>query len=305
MSSETTQLYGAIEAGGTKFICAVGDDTGRLLTETRIPTREPANTFSEVFEFFRSAQAEWGEVSGFGLGAFGPLDVNRFSPRYGHALQTPKVGWSNYDLRGVLAREFGKPVGFDTDVNAAGLAELRWTGLERSTCLAYVTVGTGIGVAVIHNGAPLVGLTHAEAGHIYPRRHDSDRDYAGICRFHGDCLEGLASGPAIVARAGRSLEQLHADDPMWEIEADYLGQLCALLVNTVAPQQILLGGGVMQQQRLFPAIRARMRHWLGGYCQRPEVMSDQYVRAPRLGAQAGIKGALALAIDATEQEEAR
>lgn len=305
MSSETTQLYGAIEAGGTKFICAVGDATGRLLRETRIPTREPASTFSQVFEFFRLAQAECGEVSGFGLGAFGPLELNRSSPQYGHALQTPKAGWSNYDLRGVLAREFGKPVGFDTDVNAAGLAELRWTGLERSTCLAYVTVGTGIGAAVIHNGAPIIGLTHAEIGHIHLRRHDSDRNYAGICRFHGDCLEGLASGPAIVARAGRSLEQAHAEDSIWEIEADYLGQLCALLVNTVAPHQILLGGGVMQQQRLFPAIRARMRHWLGGYCQRPEVMSDHYVRAPRLGAQAGIKGALALAIDAAKQEKAR
>jgi fructokinase len=294
------RLYGAIEAGGTKFICALGDDSGRLLKEARIATRNPASTFADVFEFFRTAQTTWGALSGFGLAAFGPLELNRSSPQYGHTLQTPKSGWSNYDLRGVLAREFGKPVGFNTDVNAAGLAELRWCGFGHETNLAYVTVGTGIGAAVIHNGAPIVGLTHAEIGHVFLRRHEADRDYPGICRFHGDCLEGLASGPAIVARIGRSLDEALADDPIWEVEADYLGQLCALLVNTVAPHQILLGGGVMQQHRLFPAIRARMKYWLRGYCQRPEVMSDEYVRAPRLGAQAGIKGALALAIDATK-----
>jgi fructokinase len=293
-------LYGAIEAGGTKFVCALGDDSGRLLQQARIATREPQSTFADVFAFFRSAQSTWGEISGFGLAAFGPLELNRSSPQYGHALQTPKAGWSNFDLRGVLAREFGKPVGFDTDVNAAGLAELRWGGFTPETDLVYVTVGTGIGAAVIHKGAPIVGLTHAEIGHVYLRRHEADRHYPGICRFHGDCLEGLASGPAIVARIGRSLEEASADDPIWEIEADYLGQLCALLVNTVAPHRILLGGGVMQQHRLFRAIRARMRHWLGGYCQRPEVMSDEYVGAPKLGTRAGVMGALSLAIDAAK-----
>lgn len=305
VSNRPTRLYGAIEAGGTKFICALGDESGALLAEARVATREPEMTFAEVFEFFRSAQSTLGEVSGFGLAAFGPLELDRASPQYGHALQTPKVGWSNFDLRGVLARQFGKPVGFDTDVNAAGLAELRWTGLTPQTCLAYVTVGTGIGVSVVMNGAPLVGMTHAEIGHVCLRRHDADAGFAGVCRFHGDCLEGLASGPAIVARIGRSLEEIDADHPIWQIEADYLGQLCALLVNTVAPHQILLGGGVMQQQRLFPAIAERMRHWLGGYCQRAEILSAEYVRPPRLGAQAGVKGALALAIDAAATENDR
>ena len=298
VSSERGNLYGAIEAGGTKFICAIGDSCGNLLTQVRIPTTEPARTFAEVFEFFRASQAALGTLSGFGLAAFGPLELNRHSPRYGHTLQTPKAHWSNVDLRGALAREFLLPVGFDTDVNAAGLAELRWGGFRADTCLAYVTVGTGIGAAVIYKNAPLVGLTHAEIGHIHVRRHPADGEFPGICHFHGDCLEGLASGSALNARMGRSLEEIAVDAAIWEIEADYLGQLCSILVNSVAPHHILFGGGVMQQTRLFPAIRARMRHWLGGYCQREEVLSEDYVRAPVLGARAGVMGALALAIDA-------
>lgn len=305
MSNERIDLYGAIEAGGTKFICAVGDHRGDLLMEARIATTEPARTFAAVFDFFRAAEAQLGRLSGLGLAAFGPLELNRASPRYGHTLQTPKAHWSNVDLRGVLAREFLLPVGFDTDVNAAGLAELRWGGFNADACLAYVTVGTGIGGAIIYNNAPLVGLTHTEIGHIHVRRHPADVEYPGVCHFHGDCLEGLASGPAIHARTGRSLEEAAADDAIWEIEADYLGQLCSILVNSVAPHHILLGGGVMQQSRLFPAIRSRMRRWLGGYCQREEVLSEDYVRAPTLGARAGVMGALALAIDATALSDGR
>jgi fructokinase len=269
------------------------------MTSTRIATREPESTFAEVFAYFSSAQAQFGELCGFGLAAFGPLELDRSSPQYGHTLKTPKAGWSNFNLRGVVLDKFRKPVGFDTDVNAAGLAEARWGGFPPGSCLAYVTVGTGIGAAVIYKNAPLVGLTHAEIGHIFVRRHPHDGAFPGICPFHGDCLEGLASGPAIHARTGHSLQETSAEDRIWELEADYLGQLCANLVNTVSPHRILLGGGVMQQQRLFPAVRARMRHWLGGYCQRAEVMNDDYVCAPALGALAGVKGALALAVDAT------
>jgi fructokinase len=298
----STDLYGAIEAGGTKFICAVGDATGRVLAHTRIPTREPTSTFAEVLDFFRATQAELGMLGGFGLAAFGPLELDPASPKFGHTLMTPKLGWSDIDLRGALLREFGRPVGINTDVNAAGLAELRWGADSAIPSLAYVTVGTGIGGGVIYKQAPLVGLTHAEIGHVYVRRHAEDRNFPGVCPFHGDCVEGLASGPAIFARAGRSLEEATEDDPVWDMEADYLGQLCAHLVNTVAPHRILLGGGVMQQQRLFPAIRARMRHWLGGYCQRPEVTTDNYITPPVLGALAGVKGALALAIDAVQEE---
>lgn len=293
-------LFGAIEAGGTKFVCAIGDANGQLLMEARTPTRDPATTFAEVFGFFRAAQARFGPLQAFGLAAFGPLELNRASSRYGFTLETPKSGWSHFDLHGTVAREFDKPVGFDTDVNAAGLAEARWGGGKAVASLVYVTVGTGIGAGVIHNGASLVGLTHPEIGHIHLRRHPRDTGFAGTCPFHGDCLEGLASGTAILARTGKSLEDTGPDEPIWDIEADYLGQLCAQLVVTVSPHRILLGGGVMQQERLFPLIRTRMRHWLQGYVQHPELSDSLFVSPPGLGIQSGVKGALVLALDAAQ-----
>lgn len=290
-------LFGAIEAGGTKFVCAVGESTGRLLMETRIATRDPQTTFAEVFEFFRAAEVRFGSLRAFGVGAFGPLDIDPASARYGYLRKTPKAGWSDFDLRGMLVREFGRPVGFNTDVNAAGLAEYRWGRGAGLQSLVYVTVGTGIGAAIVYQGAPLVGATHSEIGHIYPRRHPLDRDFAGVCPFHGDCLEGLASGPAIHARIGSSSIELPAGDPLWDIEADYLGQLCAQLVATVAPHRILLGGGVMQQKHLFALARQRMQHWLGSYSQMPQLLDDGFIDSPGLGGQAGVTGALALAID--------
>ena len=298
MIAESNTVFGAIEAGGTKFVCAIGDANGRILLETRLDTRDPATTFADVFNFFRSAQVRLGPVRSLGLASFGPLDLDPLSARHGHTLKTPKPGWSNFDLRGILVREFAKPVGFNTDVNAAALAEALWGSGVGLPSIAYVTVGTGIGAGVVYEDAPMVGLTHAEIGHIHLRRHPLDRDFAGNCPFHGDCLEGLASGPAIQQRTGRSLLDAAPDDAIWDIEADYLGQLCAQLVATLAPHRIVLGGGVMQQDRLFPLIRARMQHWLGGYWQQAELYADSYICAPALGTQAGVKGALALAIDA-------
>jgi fructokinase len=292
------ELFGGIEAGGTKFVCAVGNATGQVLAESRIPTRDPVTTFREVFDFFHAARSQHGELRAYGIASFGPLNINPLSAGYGRMLKTPKVGWSDFDLRGVLANEFGKPVGLSTDVNAAGLAEARWgNGLDLPT-LVYVTVGTGIGAGVIYRGQPFLGLTHPEIGHIHVRRHPLDREFAGICPFHGDCLEGLASGPAIYARTERSLADASDEDEIWDIEADYLGQLCAQLVGTLSPHRILLGGGVMQQERLFDSIRARMRHWLGSYNVQPEFHREDFICAPGLGNQAGVKGALALAMDA-------
>ena len=205
---------------------------------------------------------------------------------------------------GTLAREFACPVGFDTDVNAAALAEHRWgAGLDTDN-LVYLTVGTGIGGGILINGAPLHGLMHPEIGHIHLRRHALDFNFAGICPFHGDCLEGLASGPAIVARSGNDLEQLDPSHLQWELQADYLGQLCAQLVLTVSPQRIIIGGGVMSQERLFPLVRVRLLHWLGGYIDRGELLPDvdRYVVPPGLGARAGVMGALCLAMAAAEAE---
>jgi fructokinase len=296
--SEAKALFGGIEAGGTKFVCAVGDADGNVVAESRFPTRDPVTTFREVFDFFRAARAQHGEPRAYGLASFGPLDINPLSVGYGRMLKTPKLGWSDFDLRGVLASELGQPLGISTDVNAAGLAEARWGNGKGLPTLIYVTVGTGIGAGVIHQGQPFFGLTHPEIGHVHVRRHPLDLEFAGICPFHGDCLEGLASGPAVFARTGRSLADAHATDDIWDIEADYLGQLCAQLVGTLSPHRILLGGGVMQQERLFGLIRTRMRHWLGSYNTQWEIHEDDFVCAPGLGNQAGVKGALALAMDA-------
>ena len=296
--SQINSCYGAIEAGGTKFICAIGDETGQILDEARIDTGEPATTLARVILYFIAAKPGFGTLRAVGVGSFGPLDLRPVSPTFGYITTTPKPGWAQTDLLGTLRRGLGRPVYLDTDVNAAALAERRWGAGRQLESLAYVTVGTGIGGGILHRGRPIHGLMHPEIGHIFVRRHPADSDFAGICPFHGDCLEGLASGPAIVARLGHSLNEARPDDLMWDIEADYLGQLCAQLVLMHSPQRILMGGGVMQQERLLVGIRERMRHWLGGCVALAELADPYYLCAPGLGISAGIKGALAVALDA-------
>jgi fructokinase len=292
------RLFGAVEAGGTKFVCAVGDEDGILLAEARFPTADPNSTLAKVREFLGESSRALGALNAIGVASFGPVVLDRASPSYGCIANTPKAGWSGTDMIGALEQQFSCPVGFDTDVNAAALAERRWGAGHGIGNLVYLTVGTGIGGGVLINGAPLHGLSHPEIGHILPRRHPLDPAFSGVCPFHGDCLEGLASGPAIVARTGTELQHLAAEHIQWDIEADYLGQLCAQLVLTLSPQRIVMGGGVMSQQRLLPAIRQRMQHWLGGYVDRSEILGsvDTYVAAPALGVRSGILGALALGL---------
>jgi fructokinase len=294
------RLYGAVEAGGTKFVCAVAEATGRIHAEERFATTDPTATLTAMREFLLARTRESGKLAGIGVGSFGPVELNRLSAQYGFIGRTPKPQWSHTDIVGVLAREFSCPIGFDTDVNAAALAEHRWGAAMDVDQLAYVTIGTGIGGGVIVNGVPIHGLMHPEIGHIHPRRHPRDTGFEGICPFHRDCLEGVASGPAIIARTGVPLPRLDPSHSQWDIEADYLGQLCAQLVVTVSPQRIIMGGGVMNQARLYPMIRERLRHWLGGYIDRDEIRGDidRYVVPPGLGAHAGVLGALALAMDA-------
>lgn len=292
------RLFGAVEAGGTKFVCAIGDESGTLHAEWRFPTADPDSTLARVLDFFKAGCGSL-TPSALGVACFGPVVLERQSPNYGFIGNTPKPGWSNTDVAAMLAREFSCPVGFDTDVNAAALAEHRWGAGRGTQNLVYLTVGTGIGGGVLIEGAPLHGLMHPEIGHIHPRRHVRDLNFAGVCPFHGDCLEGLASGPAILQRTGSELQLLDAAHVQWEIEADYLGQLCAQLVLTVSPQRIIVGGGVMAE-RLFPLVRRRMLHWLGGYIDRSEILaeSERYIVPPALGARAGVLGALCLAMDA-------
>lgn len=293
-----TRWFGAVEAGGTKFVCAVGDASGALRSESRFPTTDPLSTLEQVRDFFKVGCADVA-LAALGVACFGPIILDRQSVHYGFIGNTPKGGWSNTDVAAGLARDFSCPVGFDTDVNAAALAEHRWGAGRDVRNLVYVTVGTGIGGGVLIDGVPLHGLMHPEIGHIHPRRHERDADFPGICPFHGDCLEGLACGPAILARTGNELQYLDATHVQWEIEADYLAQLCAQLVLTVSPQRIILGGGVMAE-RLFPLVRRRMLHWLGGYVDRSEILTDieRYIAPPALGERAGVLGALCLAIDA-------
>ena len=300
MGTSTRRYYGAVEAGGTKFVCAGGDDAGRLLLEERFATSDPVRTIATMLATLHRLSTGFGPLAAIGLGSFGPLELRREALCYGHILDTPKPGWSGTDIAGALAREFRVPIGFDTDVNGAALAEHRWGSSQNVEDLVYLTIGTGIGGGAIVGGHLVHGLMHPEVGHLYPRKHPLDADFDGVCPFHGDCLEGLASGPAILARCGSSLAGLAPDHPRWEIEADYLAQLCASLVLTLSPRRIVLGGGVMNQTRLMPMIRPRLQHWLRGYLRREELLGeiDSFVVPPRLGARAGIIGALALALQA-------
>jgi fructokinase len=298
--SQDSPVYGAVEAGGTKFVCAIGDEAGRLHAQARFPTSDPDSTLAQMLRFLREASNTFGAPAALGVASFGPLILDKGSAQYGSIGLTPKALWSGTDILGALSREFSCPIGFDTDVNAAALAEHRWGAARAISNLVYLTVGTGIGGGVLVHGAPLHGLMHPEIGHIHPRRHPLDMDFAGTCPFHGDCLEGLASGPAILARTGYELQDLEFTHPQWDLEADYLGQLCAQLVLTLSPQLIVMGGGVMSQQRLLPLIRRQALLWLGGYVQRDEILAhiDQYIVAPALGGEAGVLGALVLAMAA-------
>src|SRR3984885_14532475 len=293
------RFFGCVEAGGTKFVVALGNERGEILAQERFPTTDPVSPLAATSAFLRRART-FGSLAAIGVGSFGPVDLDKTSARYGFITKTPKAGWSGTDMAGTLAREFACPIGFDTDVNAAALAEQRWGAARDVSNLVYLTIGTGIGGGVIVDGVPIHGLMHPEIGHIHPRRHPLDVGFEGVCPFHGDCLEGLASGPAVVARTGALLQQLDEAHPQWPIQADYLGQLCAQLVLTVSPRRIVMGGGVMSQARLLPLIRPRLLHWLGGYVDRGEILTDcdRYVVAPELGDNAGVRGALILAMHA-------
>lgn len=302
----TLPLYGAIEAGGTKFVCAVAREPLQPLAETRIATSTPAATLDAALTFFAEQERVHGKLAGIGIASFGPVDLRPDSPRFGHILDTPKAGWSQTNLTAPFLQRFNCPVVIDTDVNAAALAEARLGAGRNCDTLVYVTVGTGIGGGIYTNGHTHKGSLHPELGHIRVQRHAEDLDFTGICPFHGDCLEGLASGPAILARYGTALDMLPATHPAFTIIAGYLGQLTATLILLLAPQRILFGGGVMQQQQLFPLLRDSTAALLKGYAglgERPWL--DTAVLAPALGQSAGITGALLLARERVDQAHQR
>lgn len=289
-----TALFGGIEAGGTKFVCAVGTGPADLRAVVQFPTTTPEETLGRAVEFFRS-QPE--PAAAMGIGSFGPVDPDPGSPTFGHITSTPKPGWQGTDVAGRIQGALKVPIGFDTDVNAAALGEHHWGAAQDVDSFIYLTVGTGIGGGAMVAGRLLHGLMHPEMGHILIP-HDRQRDpFPGVCRFHADCLEGLASGPAIEARWGRRGEALPPDHPAWELEAHYLGLGLANFIMVLSPQRIVVGGGVMKVTRLFPLLRAEVREVLHGYVQAREILekSEEYIVPPGLGDRAGVLGAIALA----------
>ena len=296
-------MFGAIEAGGTKFVCAIGSKPEDLKI-TQFPTTSPEATTANAVAFLRENSR--GELWAVGIGSFGPVDLDLQSASFGHITSTPKPGWQNFDFAGAVHRALDVPVGFDTDVNAAALGEARWGAAQTLSDFLYLTVGTGIGGGAMANDRVLHGLLHPEMGHI-PIPHDRRRDpFPGCCPFHGDCLEGLASGPAIAQRWGTPAEALPAEHPAWALEAHYVALGLATWVCTLSPKRILLGGGVMQQASLFPLIRVELARWLNGYIRVKELAEylDQYVIPPKLGNCAGIAGALVLAEQAYQATRA-
>lgn len=290
------RLYGAVEAGGTKFVCAAAD-ADEILAETRIATTDPATTLEAVAEFFGEVEVELGAFRAFGIATFGPVDLRPDSPTFGRILATPKAGWSDVDLMAPIATRFDCPVAIDTDVNAAALAEaLAGAGRDCGT-VVYVTVGTGIGAGAVIGGRSLKGLLHPEMGHIRVLRDARDTGFAGVCPFHGDCLEGLASGTAILARYGVSLDQLPSEHEAIAVVGNYLGQLAANVMLTLSAERIVFGGGVMQNEALFHFIRETALRILNGY---PSIGADKaslgrIIVAPGLGERSGVVGAIELA----------
>jgi fructokinase len=289
-------LWGGIEAGGTKTVCAVGTGPHDLRAEIRIPTTTPAETIDRVLVFFRQ-QAQQEPVAAVGIASFGPVDRNPDSPSFGYITTTPKPGWANTDLAGSIREGLGTPVGFDTDVNAAALAEHQWGAAQGLDDFVYLTIGTGIGGGGMVNGKLIHGLSHPEMGHIRIP-HDVALDpFDGSCPYHGDCLEGLAAGPALEARWGQPGAALEEDHPAWPREAEYLAFGLVNLICILVPQRIILGGGIMQQRRVFPLVRRRVQELLNGYLHVPEILDqiDDYIVPPGLGNRAGVLGAILLA----------
>lgn len=290
-------LYGGIEAGGTKFVCAVGTGPDDIRDETRFATEKPENNIQQAVDFFEPYRDE---LSAIGIASFGPIDPDPASPTWGYVTTTPKPHWAHTDLAGPLRAAFGVPVGFDTDVNGAALAESRWGAGQGADPLVYLTIGTGLGGGAVANGKLLHGLMHPEMGHMrVPHSWEAD-PYDGFCPYHGDCWEGLAAGPALHGRWQVDPTTLPPDHNAWKLEAHYLALGLMNIVTVLSPQRIIMGGGVMDQTQLFPLIHAELYSLLNGYIQARPLLEemDQYVVPPGLGSRAGVLGAIALGMDA-------
>lgn len=281
---------GALEAGGTKMVCAVGDENGKVSDRISLATKTPSETMPEMIEYFKKNQVE-----ALGIGCFGPIDPDRASKTYGYITSTPKLAWQNYNIVGEFRKNLNVPMAFDTDVNASALGEAAFGAAKGLDCSMYMTVGTGVGVGIYMNGFLVHGMMHPEAGHILLQKHPQD-GYSGKCPFHHNCLEGLAAGPAIEERWGKKAAELSEVTQVWELEAFYIAQALVNYTLTFSPRKIVLGGGVMHQEQLFPLIRERYRELLAGYVQTRELEDlDSYIVPSSLRDNQGIMGCLKLA----------
>ncbi len=288
-----SEVFGGVETGGTWCACALGTGPDRILAEHRFRTGPPERTVARIADFF----AAHPRPSAVGIGAFGPLDLDPGSPTWGHVTATPKPGWSGFPLAPGLRDALAVPVGIDTDVAAAALAEQRWGAGAGAGTVCYLTVGTGIGAGLVIDGRCHHGLVHPEAGHLRIP-HDRGADpFAGVCPVHGDCWEGLASGPAIAARWGAEARTLADDHPAWALEAEYLALGILAIVSVASPHRMILGGGVLARPALLDAVRVRLRALAAGYPPTPLLGEriGEYLVAPRLGSRAGVLGAIAIA----------
>ncbi len=288
-------LLGALEAGGTKMVCALGNEKGEVFERESFPTREPEPTVSDIISYFAGRGIE-----ALGVSSFGPLDLNEDSSTYGSITTTPKPGWQNVPLRARLMDALGVPVGIDTDVNGAALGEALLGAGKGLKSLVYYTIGTGVGGGAYDHGRLLHGLVHPEMGHMLLRPHADDPAPHGFCPYHDGCLEGMACGKAIEQRWGVPARELPPEHIAWQIEAEYLAQMCVNTIVMLSPQRIVLGGGVMHQEHLFPMVRKRTLELLGGYVAHPAILEhiDSYIVPPALGNNSGAVGSLLLAVRA-------
>lgn len=291
--------YGALEAGGTKMVCALVDEDGNISERTSFPTKTPEETIPDLIDYFKDK-----DIAALGIGCFGPISPNKKAEDYGHITTTPKPGWSGYDIVGAFEEALGVPVGFDTDVNGSMLGEATWGAAKDVDNAVYITVGTGIGAGIMIDRKLLHGMLHPEAGHI-PMIVREDDTYAGKCPYHGTCLEGMAAGPAIEDRWGARAETLVDRDEVWDLEAYYLAQAMMNYILTLSPERIILGGGVMHVEKLMPMIREKTKEMLNGYVQTKQMDDlEHYIVRPALGDDQGILGAAKLGMQALEESQA-
>ncbi len=286
-------LYGALEAGGTKMVLAIGTEDGKILEQKSIPTISPEETLPQIIDYFKGK-----EIAALGIACFGPIDLNKNSETYGYITTTPKRKWADCNIVGALKDALHIPIGFDTDVNGSLLGEVTYGSAKGLTDAVYITIGTGVGMGVMTNGRLLHGMLHPAAGHMRMIVRPDD-SFRGLCPFHGQCLEGMAAGPAIEARWGKKAVELKDDERVWDLEAYYIAQSLMTLILTLSPQRIILGGGVMHQTQLFPLVRQKTTEMLNGYLSTKELKDmDSYIVPASLNDNQGILGCIKLALDA-------